>query len=39
MNSEAIENLQSASDFCRFCGNLIELPEVSEIVECNRCGF
>ena len=39
MNSQIIENLQSASDFCRQCGNLIELTEVADIVECIRCGY
>ena len=39
MQEEEIGNLESASNFCRLCGNLIELPEVMEIVECNRCGF
>lgn len=32
-------NLDSAADFCPQCHFMLELPEVMDIIECNRCGY
>ncbi|CAK94230.1 unnamed protein product (macronuclear) [Paramecium tetraurelia] len=32
-------NLDSAADFCPQCHFMLELPEVMDIMECNRCGY
>ena len=34
-----IMNLDSAADFCPQCQYILELPEVMDTIECNRCGY
>ena len=38
MDSE-FKNLRSAADVCPLCGYFIDLPELGDNVECNRCDF
>ena len=39
MDGIQVENLGTATDFCPLCGNILELPEVSDVVHCNRCNY
>ncbi|KAL4427500.1 hypothetical protein ABPG74_015203 [Tetrahymena malaccensis] len=34
-----IKNLNTASEFCPQCGNMIEMPLYSDKVECSKCEF
>ncbi|KAM3137192.1 hypothetical protein pb186bvf_010738 [Paramecium bursaria] len=34
-----MQNLDSAVDFCPQCNNIIDLNDISDIIECNRCGY
>ena len=39
LGSGHISNLKTSADFCKECGNLIDLPLDIDFIKCLRCGF